>query len=382
MTRQTIDYGIDLGTTNSSVAVLVGTTAEVVPNRYGSSFTPSAVWFDKRGKLYVGQEAKARYIDDEENTGVEFKLRMGEPWKKTFQRSGVALLPEEMSAEVLKSLRIDVQTNKGEDPRAAVVTVPAAFELPQCEATRRAAELAGLTLSPLLQEPVAAALAHGFQTASNKVFWLVYDFGGGTFDAAVIQVRDGVIQVVNHAGDNYLGGKNIDWDIVEKLLMPKLVSERPLAGFSRQNPKWLSALAKLKGKAEEAKIQVSRTQRPTEIWIEDLCRDDRGETIDFTFELQPAELQRITAPWVARSISLCKLALHDKGLSGRDIEKVIMVGGSSLFSWLQEELARKLGARLDLSIDPMTVVARGAAVFAGTQRLDAPDAPRPDPGRS
>ena len=196
MARTTIDYGIDLGTTNSSVAVLTDTIAEVVPNKDGSLMTPSAIWYDKRGKLYVGKDARSRHLHDEENAAVEFKLRMGQNWRKMFQRSGNRMLPEEMSAEVLKSLRADVHTNKREDVNAAVVTVPAAFELSQCEATRRAAELAGLTVSPLLQEPVAAALAYGFQSASDKVFWLVYDFGGGTFDAAVIQLRDGVIQVV------------------------------------------------------------------------------------------------------------------------------------------------------------------------------------------
>ncbi len=370
MSRTTIDYGIDLGTTNSSVAVLVGTTTEVVTKQpEGTIITPSAIWFDKRGKQYVGREAKTRYIDDEENCAVEFKLRMGEPWQKVFQRNGRSMSPEEMSAEVLKSLKTDVHVSRAEDLMAAVITVPAAFELPQCEATRRAAKLAGLSLSPLLQEPVAAALAYGFQSASNKVFWLVYDFGGGTFDAAVIQVRDGTIQVVNHAGDNYLGGKNIDWDIVERSLIPRLVAEHRLTDFRRNNPRWRSAMAKLKYHAEEAKIQVSHTGRAFEIWVENLCRDDSGETIDFSYELTPQEVQRTTEPWVVQSVNLCKKALQQKGLSGRDIEKTILVGGSSLFPWLQEYVGSELGTKLDLSIDPMTVVARGAAVFAGTQRL-------------
>ena len=284
------------------------------------------------------------------------------------------MLPEEMSAEVLKSLRADVQTNKAEDLGAAVITVPAAFELPQCEATGRAAALAGLKLSPLLQEPVAAALAYGFQSAANKVFWLVYDFGGGTFDAAVIQVRDGVIQVVNHAGHNYLGGKNIDWDIVEKLLIPKLTQERHLSEFHRNNVKWRAAMANLKYQAEKAKIQVSRTKGPFSFWVENLV-DESGKTFEFSYELKPEEVQRIIEPWVEQSINLCKRALQEKGLSGQDIEKTILVGGSSLFPWLQERVSAELGTKLDLSIDPITVVVRGAAVFAGTQRMIADDAP-------
>lgn len=375
MARTTIDYGIDLGTTNSSIAVLNDTLAEVVPNKDGSLMTPSAIWYDKRGKLYVGKDAKARHLDDEENAAVEFKLRMGQDWRKPFKRSGNSMLPEEMSAEVLKSLKADVHTNKGEDLHAAVITVPAAFELPQCEATRRAAALAGLTVSPLLQEPVAAALAYGFQSASNKVFWLVYDFGGGTFDAAVIQVRDGVIQVVNHAGDNYLGGKNIDWDIVEKLLVPQLTADRRLSDFNRTNPQWRAAFAKLKYHAEEAKIQVSRTKEPTELWVEDLCTDDAGESIDFEFVLTPSALDTILEPWIEQSLSLCRKALSEKGLSGGDIEKVIFVGGSSLFPSVQERVAADLCTAVEFSIDPITVVARGAAVFASSQRLEAPAEP-------
>lgn len=375
MAQTTIDYGIDLGTTNSSIAVLTDTISEVVPNKDGSLITASAIWFDKRGKQYVGKLAKDHCLDDEENAAIEFKLRMGQEWRKTFQRSGNHMLPEEMSAEVLKSLKADVHTNKGEDLHAAVITVPAAFELPQCEATRRAAELAGLTVSPLLQEPVAAALAYGFQSAANKVFWLVYDFGGGTFDAAVIQVRDGVIQVVNHAGDNYLGGKNIDWDIVEKLLVPYLIEERNLSDFSRTNPKWRTAFAKLKYHAEEAKIQVSRTKETSELWIEDLCTDDHGESIDFEFTLTPTALEAILAPWIEQSLALCRKVLSEKSLSGSDIEKTIFVGGSSLFPSVQERVASELGTAVEFSIDPMTVVARGAAVFAGSQRLEAPAQP-------
>jgi len=373
MPRTTIDYGIDLGTTNSSIAVLNGTLPEVVPNKDGSLVTPSALWYDKRGKQYVGHEARARSIDraDPENYACEFKLHMGDRgWRQALSRIGREMLPEEMSAEVLKSLKADVRANKGEDLQAAVITVPAAFELAQCDATRRAGELAGLTASPLLQEPVAVALAYGFQSASDKVFWLVYDFGGGTFDAAVIQLRDGVIQVANHAGDNHLGGKNIDRDIVEKLLVPQLTQEHPLSNFTRHNRlKWEAAFVTLKYYAEKAKIQVSRTGEPSQVWVEDLCLDDRNESVDFEFLLTPDALRSITAPWIEQSVQLCRRALEEKGLTGQDIEKVLLAGGSSQFPWLRDRLAGELGIPLEFSIDPTTVVARGAAVFAGSQRL-------------
>jgi molecular chaperone DnaK len=259
VTRTTTDFGIDLGTTNSAIAVMNGVEAEVIKNNDGFETTPSAVWIDRRDRLYVGKAAKERGELDAPNTCAEFKLRMGTTGQaKLFETTGRSMEPEQLSAEVLKSLKRDVAQRLGDDIQAAVITVPAAFELSACDATRRAAELAGLTYVPLLQEPTAAALAYGFQTDADNVFWLVYDFGGGTFDAALINVRDGEFTVVNHRGDNFLGGKLIDWKIVEELLIPAVTRERPLPGFGRGDPRWVGAVNKLKLAAEEAKIRLSR----------------------------------------------------------------------------------------------------------------------------
>jgi len=222
VTRTTIDLGIDLGTTNSCIALLKGTEVEILRNNDGQETTPSAVWLDRKDRLHVGQRARDQFEADEENAAIEFKLQMGKATDRVFQRSGRSFRPEALSAEVLKSLLGDARARLDEEIRAAVITVPADFDLPQCDATRQAAQLAGLTSSPLLQEPVAAALAYGFQSDSDKVFWLVYDLGGGTFDAAVMQMRDGMFRVVNHGGDRHLGGKLIDWAIVEQLLVPAL----------------------------------------------------------------------------------------------------------------------------------------------------------------
>ena len=380
MQRLTIDYGIDLGTTNSEVAILQGTAPRIIPNGEGASYTPSAVWIDKRGHLFVGSKAKQHQDDDPDNCAVEFKLKMGlgENARKQFVRSGRVMLPEELSAEVLKSLRADVQAQTGEELRAAVMTVPADFQAPQSNATVKAAKMAGLEICTLLQEPVAAALAYAFQGEDEKVFWLVYDFGGGTFDAAVMQIRDEVIQVVNHAGDNYLGGKLIDWDIVEKRFMPQLASRHKLADFTRGNEKWKVAVAKLKLAAEQAKIEVCRTESPCPVWIESLCKDDSGNDVDFEYTLTPGEVEETFAPYVERSLNLCRKALGEKGLAGADIQKVLMVGGTTCNRWLRERVGRELGAPLEFSKDPMTVVAQGAAIFAGTQRMpDDPSIVRP-----
>lgn len=370
MARATIDFGIDLGTTNSSIAVLRGIEGEVFKNNEGVEYTPSVVWIDKNDRLFVGRRAKERLEDDRDNAFCEFKLQMGTPTEYVFARSGRRMKPEDLSAEVLKSLKGDVKQRIGEDVQAAVITVPAAFELPQCEATKKAGQLAGLTLSPLLQEPVAAALAYGFQSESDRVFWLVYDFGGGTFDAAIIQVRDGVIQVVNHGGDNHLGGKLIDWEIVEQLLIPAATSQYRLTDFRRGNPKWIAAIAKLKLKAEEAKIQVSRYES-AEIIIDFLCQDDRGEAVRFEYELKKSDVERLAEPFVLRSINICKKVLAEKRLGVGNIEKVLLVGGPTLMPYLKERLADRnegLGIPLEFGVDPLTVVARGAAIFAGTQR--------------
>lgn len=374
--RTTIDYGIDLGTTNSEIAVLREMKPEVIQSSklVGSLITPSAVSIDRKGRVHVGHEAYQRHWHDPDNAKTEFKLSMGqgERGRQFFAASGRQMLPEELSAEVLKSLKADVRSRTGEEITAAVITVPAAFEVDQCDATRKAAELAGLVSSPLLQEPVAAALAHGFDKINENTFWIVYDFGGGTFDAAVIQVRDGLIQVVNHAGDNYLGGQRIDWDIVNKKLVPRLTKQYALTDFRRGTLKWTSAMAKLKMAAEQAKIEVSRKQQATLICFDPpLCQDEKGQVVDFEYELTPNDVEEIVSPYIAQTINLTKRALAESNLSAHNIEKIIMVGGSSLFPWLRDRLNAEFGIPLDFSIDPITVVAQGAAIFAGTQKLKA-----------
>ena len=181
MSRSTIDFGIDLGTTNSAISVLDGVDPQVIKNTKDQDTTPSAIWVNKKEVIRVGPQAKDAIAREscEGDVYTEFKRMMGTPHQYEFKSSGLRKKPEELSAEVLKELRSSVQGKTGELVESAVITVPAAFELHQCDATRRAATLAGFKASPLLQEPVAAALAYGFQTDSEKAYWLVYDFGGG-----------------------------------------------------------------------------------------------------------------------------------------------------------------------------------------------------------
>lgn len=375
MTRSTIDYGIDLGTTNSEIARLNGTDIEIFRNAEGFEYTPSAVWIDKQGNLLVGRVAKEWCEREHDNAYMEFKRHMGTHTEYTFARSGRKMKPEDLSAEVLKSLRADVERRNGESISAAVITVPADFDLPQCEATKRAANLAGFRHSLLLTEPVAAAQAYGFERDEDKTFWLIYDFGGGTFDAAIIQVRDGLIQVVGHGGDNQLGGKNIDWAIVEQLFIPALTKDHPLTDFGRNNAKWRGAIAKLKIQAEAAKMRLSSSES-TEVIVDFLCNDDRGEPVEFNFELRRSELQLLAAPFIRRTINICKETLEGRRLAPGNIAKVVLVGGPTLMPLLREQLKDPtdgLGIPLEFDVDPLTVVARGAAIFAGGQHM--PDDP-------
>ena len=372
MNRSTIDFGIDLGTTNSAIAVLKGVKAEVVKSNLDMDITPSAVYIGKNGNVMVGPKAKSKLEDDRsaEDAYIEFKRRMGGDSVYTFKSAGVQKTPEELSAEVLKSLKGNVQQRFDEDIKAAVITIPAAFASRQCVATKKAAEMAGLVQCPLLQEPVAASLAYGFQADTDKKsFWLVFDFGGGTFDAAVMKAEDGDIQVVNHGGDNFLGGSDIDWGIIEKIIIPQIQGEYNLPEFKRENAKWRAAFAKIKRAVEEAKVNLSRN---TEAFIDGcIFQDADGNDVELDgFKLTQNQLADITEPLIVRAVEKCKAVLAEKNLQPSAIEKTILVGGPTLAPYFREILSEKLGIALDHSVDPLTVVAQGAAVFAGTQRLD------------
>lgn len=258
--RDTVDFGIDLGTTNSAIAVVEGGNVSVIKNNDGWDITPSAVWIPKEGRVHVGRQARDRVEHDPANATAEFKLEMGlADSRKTFATAGASLSPPQLSAEVLRSLRADAAHHTGTPPESAVITVPAAFALNQNKATIEAAELAGFTSAcPLVQEPTAAAFAYGFQDATDRAYWMVFDFGGGTFDAALVSKRDGDLRVLNHAGDPFLGGKLIDWALIERLLVPAAAAELGLADMRRDNPQWRRNFAKLKRAAEDAKIHLSR----------------------------------------------------------------------------------------------------------------------------
>lgn len=374
MKRATIDFGIDLGTTTSCIAVLDGTTSRIIRLKDRREFMPSMVSYNKKGRLLLGDDATSQLISADESEGddvcYEFKLAMGSPDPfHTFKINNKTMTPEELSAEVLKELKKYGQSELSEEITAAAIGIPAVFESPQSAATDRAAKLAGLSPSPLIQEPVAAALTYGFQTATDNAFWMVYDFGGGTFDAAIMQIRDEQIQVVNHAGDNRLGGGLIDWAIINKLLIPDIKTQYKLA---KDSPLWERPIKRiLKHYTEKAKISLS-TNKETLLEINQLWFDNNGDT-SFERVIKRSEIEPLMEPFIERSLEICKKALYDARLSSSDIQKLILVGGPTLTPMFRELLTESLGITLEFKEDPITVVARGAAIFAGTQFINKAD---------
>ncbi|WP_250280881.1 Hsp70 family protein [Frankia sp. CiP1_Cm_nod2] len=381
--RDTIDFGIDLGTTNSAIAVVNDGTVTVIKNNDGWETTPSAVWIPKPGVVHVGRRARDRSENDPENVAAEFKLEMGlADARRRFAKAAVELTPQQLSAEVLRSLRADAAHQYDNvPPEVAVITVPAAFALNQNKATVDAAALAGFSAEcPLVQEPTAAAFAYGFHNTADRVYWMVFDFGGGTFDAAVVSKRDGDLRVLNHAGDPYLGGKLIDWALVERVLAPAASRDLGFSEFRRDNPKWLKNFAILKQAAQDAKIQLSRLGQ-VDITTELLDEGASRETFEYT--LTRDELDRVAEPFYVRAIKLCRSALGEAGLGADDIDRLLLVGGVTLAPGLRERLAdprHGLGIELDFSLDPTTVVACGAAIFASTVRSPEPASFEPAPG--
>lgn len=372
MGRTTIDFGIDLGTTNSAIAVWDGQRrqVEVLRSKSGEEYIPSAVRIDKKGSLVVGRPAKDYYFFDPENTDVEFKLRMGTQNEKHFKDSGRRMKPEELSAEVLKALRQIARERLGEQEgvEAAVIGIPADFNRNAEEATKQAGALAGLREVRIIHEPIAAGMAYGLEHEGEDALWLVYDFGGGTFDAALIRLQDGQLQIAGHAGDKHLGGKNIDWDIVDRLLVPEVVRQHRPADFHRGNPKWISAFAKLKMSAEAAKIALS-TWDSYELVIDLLYTDPKGKAVGFEMELHRSQIEQIAEPHILKTINICRRLLAEHHLDPQAIAKVILVGGPTLMPYLRERLQDHqtgLGIPLEFRVDPMTVVARGLAIMAST----------------
>jgi molecular chaperone DnaK len=361
---KTIDYGIDLGTTNSCIARWENGAVRIFQNNDQMNVTPSAVHILRTGRIIVGRRAYSALLTDPENVAIEFKRWMGQKDRKRFSAAQRELSAEELSAEILKSLREDVRRQAGADVTTAVITVPAAFGALQCEATARAAELAGLQEAPLLQEPIAAAIGYGARPGSANQRWLVFDLGGGTLDIAVVSTRDGRLNILEHRGNNLLGGKDIDRLIVESILFPAISAEYDLRATGPKAAR-IALLPRLRIKAEEAKIDLS-TDTEVLISLFDVGKDDAGTPIEMEVSLTRPQLERLMEPLLEKCCILANEALAGARLAGADLDRILLVGGPTQSPILRATLNARLGAPVDFSADPMTVVGRGAAVYAST----------------
>lgn len=367
-----IEIGIDLGTTNSEVAILNSGQIEIVKNTYGDEFTPSVFGISKGKSEEVGKKPYQRYFkdatpDEIQNNKPEIKRLMGTSDLVYFSRIDKSYNAEEISSKILNHLKQDaVRKNNNINTSAAVITIPAHFSTVQAEATKRAGLMAGFKYVVLLQEPIAAAISYGFGKNDNEN-WLIYDLGGGTFDVALISSKDGNLKVLNHNGDNFLGGKDIDTKIVDEIIVPELLKKYNLSDsdFNRANPKYSTEFAKLKYAAEQAKIQLSSL---SEVDIEVDIKVN-GEEIYENISLNREHLQNILKELIDRTIVMCRQTITDSGIRTDAVDKIIPVGGPTQLPFIKTELETALKIPVDTSGDPLTAVARGACIFAASQAI-------------
>ena len=346
--------GIDLGTTNSCVAVMEGGEPTVITNQEGARTTPSVVGFAKNGERLVGQLAKRQAVSNPENTIISIKRHMGTDYKVTVE--GKSYTPQEISAMILQKIKADAEAYLGEPVKQAVITVPAYFTDAQRQATKDAGAIAGLEVLRIINEPTAAALAYGVdKDEDGKV--LVFDLGGGTFDVSILELGDGVFEVLATSGNNHLGGDDFD-----QRIMNYLIEEfKKETGIDLSNDKL--ADQRLKEAAEKAKIELSGVAS-TNINLPFITADATGpKHLDVT--LTRAKFEELTADLVQATIEPTRKAMNDAGLSASDIDKVLLVGGSSRIPAVQDAIKKVLGKEPTKNVNPDECVAIGAAIQGG-----------------
>lgn len=358
--------GIDLGTTNSCVAVLEGGEAKVIPNAEGSRTTPSVVAFAKNGEVLVGQPAKNQAVTNVDRTVRSVKRHMGSDWK-TNDIDGKQYTPQEISAHTLMKLKRDAEAYLGEDVTDAVITVPAYFNDSQRQATKDAGKIAGLNVLRIVNEPTAAALAYGLEKSDKEQTILVFDLGGGTFDVSLLEIGDGVVEVRATSGDNKLGGDDWDDRVVEWLV------DKFKAAQGVDLSKDRMAMQRLREAAEKAKIELSSSQSAT-INLPYITVDADKNPLFLDETLSRAEFQRITSDLLDRTRKPFQAVIKDAGISINEIDHVVLVGGSTRMPAVTDLVKELTGGREpNKGVNPDEVVAVGAALQAGVLRGEVKD---------
>jgi len=375
MARTKIDYGIDLGTTNSAISRMENGKPTIKKTDTLKDTMPSSVYINKKKAIQVGDsaynilkrdklKAMKTWDDSNSNAFIEFKRTMGTDKNYPSSNLDKVLSSEDLSAEVLKTLKSFV---KDESVNSIVITVPAAFLNNQKEATREAAKLAGFDHVELLQEPVAAAMAYGIDSDKKDGFWLVFDFGGGTFDAALLKVEDGIMEVEDTEGDNYLGGQNLDFAIVDEIIIPYIKENFAIDSILEDDNKKQILRNAMKFYAEETKIKLSFNDAHN--ILSDLGdipgEDDEGEEFELDITVTQENITRALAPVFQKAIDVSQNLLKRNNLKGNDLDALILVGGPTFSPVLRGMLESQI-CKPDTSADPMTVVSTGAALYAST----------------
>ena len=383
MARVKIDYGIDLGTTNSSICRMEkGEPVVIRTDLQDKVIMPSCVSVNRKGGINVGDAAYNTMKSDkrratkswkklDSNTYIEFKRTMGTDTKYYSANKGCDFSSEELSAEVLKTMKSFVTD---EVFRSVVITVPAKFTVGQKTATIEAAKMAGFDHCELLQEPIAASFAYGLSSEQKNGIWMVFDFGGGTFDAALLKIEDGIMQVFDTAGDNYLGGKDLDAAIVENIIIPYLKENYAIEGILADKEKNAVLRDAMKTYAEEVKNQLSFKESEDILSnLGDLGEDEDGEEIELDLTVTQQQVFEAMRPVFQKAVDVCKTLLERNNLKGSQLNKLILVGGPTHSPLIRQMLREQITPNVDTSIDPMTAVATGAALYASTKDAEVKD---------
>lgn len=375
MARIKIDYGIDLGTTNSAICRMEKGEPRIQKIEVTDDTMPSCVSVNKKGTLRIGasaysamqsdkQRATKSWKEEASNAYTEFKRTMGTDTLYPCTNLDKNFTSEELSSEVLKTLKSFVTD---EIINSAVITVPAKFTVNQKTATLEAAKMAGIKRCELLQEPIAASMAFGLATDEKDGLWMVFDFGGGTFDAALLRVEDGIMQVFDTEGDNFLGGKDLDYAVVDEIIIPYLKENYAISSILADEKKKKVLRDAIKTYAEDVKNQLSFKDHEDIISnLGELGEDEDGEEIVLDLTVTQEDAFAVMRPYFQKAVDICKNLLQRNNLTGAKLNKLILVGGPTHSPLIRRMLKEQITPNVDTSIDPMTAVATGAALYAST----------------
>ncbi len=369
VTYDSVDYAIDLGTTDSVLSYYNDGKPIIIKNYdTGDDFTPSAVFIDGNNHIHVGQSAKDAIINNSQDAISEFKNNMGFSIPFKFQNSSRVLMPEELSAEVLKNLRTSIFKQCGVNMEDAVICCPANSNPIKTKAINDAAELAGFKSHNLILEPIAVAMAYDLKAKhKDKGNWMIYDLGGGTFNVSIIKDNGEEIEKLATEGLDNLGGNVFDWKIIDELFAPKIIRDLSLNDFNRSNSKYSQVFSKLKYASEMAKKELSVLNKS------DISINNLFDNYDFICSLTRDDFKEIIKPYIKITSDLCRNLLNENNFSDEDIDKIILVGGSCLSPIVRDLINDEFDIPLEYSIDPLTVVAKGAAIYAGSLKKSPPE---------